>query len=1481
MAALELAWLVGMGTKEKKAGKGQCHGNVWSWGHVETATAQSSAWGKIENEPEYSGYDCEEAHVEEVDAASSAAAHLNDRGAQPEVAVTSILSTFPRDSFTPAFSNLCTVKETGGKFQAIVELPAYVTVRGKYTSHVHADSVDAKHEAFQAALESLEAFHGPSSLPDQYQLIVDRGDAYMDGTRVCSPAADLRNVTESWPTTMSLMRLKVQSTTGSSQRFGVLMSQNGDFGLRLCLENMDILFAPAQVAWPPPDAPDKPEELICRYHEIAFYTMLPHLRPKLLSGSGDHCDWLPSVALLVRVADAEGVSIAWQEMQNTVNVDVRQCVHAALGAALDACEEGDDDNDEVEMPVAPASSTACVPHIFYEEDLASCTHTENRDGNNGLPPWLLPVLHRIFRFLDLNMMARVPLAGPASWHPCLLDLATTLPGARLHSGCSEVFASLQHLGCAVLRAIVSLAIYIRNPSASSSQLEGFRNTVCGVCEVSQMAKRINISSILLSEPPVLNDWRPPGVLSTATAGADAPEAVAHAPASAADLTDEDCAHAFEALVAAHFLQQPDGLASAASFCVRAGLTIGTVEADADHGNASVELAEVLFGHYAGGCEQHYFGRTPTVEGFQQVTNTTKCGQHVVTLHVHYNWDTAEGDAKTGKACVQYRRSDGKKAPLERNGDDPDAGWMPLAYSYKLGTFVSCVIFAATGEPRPLPNKVYQWLSGRPPVDLARVVKSKAKRPRLRHIRLQEKRGDVLCVTYDKEGVVCYRRSHTGNLGMEEPSHGTEAPLFYSELDKALISLHFDMCLPHIVVEWLQGMCLASLVGFSRPLDGFHDVSAVQELDDRLGGNALVYRFEYALGGCILLEQHRGLTLDEEELIYSVELENWLSPHLLATRQSATIVADGVIAFIRAALHHTKEVGANRLRDRYAQSPWRPIHAAIRPGIPSSLNVAVIEAKVLEYTFNEPLRLLEAMSHPSSSHAVTGDYQRLAVCGSGLVELLVLRMLLRSSRLPVSEFTADRLSPDWEARAAFASMHAALGTPYEMQDWPRVADADCDQTENNGLGAFESFEDLSRTAAALCNHDMYARACVRLGLHTHVIYDSVGLGPAIARYVHVAHRAEIQATAARSEEQISRHDAPRVLSDVFLACAAAVFLDSDWRQFRKIFEPLIQKHLFRQGDDAQAEKPVDPVRCAQHLARQAALQFEVKKKTAENTTVDELLAFIRRAEESQFFCINSLAAAPPDAENTTLQRDQVERAFALRDFHMYEPMLGNAKGESLALADPVVAASPRSAQRRCASFITETIVKLASDELGKPGDKGADFKITVLQAMRDEEILNPQQDEQEEEEERQEDEFQGDAEDAPPRQAVYCECCGMELNGPKQFQEHKIGKKHKKNMRRHARHAQNQEPGPPALPGSQPAEEHLALPVSHPAEEDPLSVIEPSRQSPSVMPCGFQADAWAFHQQSQYVDWMSWACCEQSAWCEQSAYDQPQGWSCGL
>ena len=433
-----------------------------------------------------------------------------------------------------------------------------------------------------------------------------------------------------------------------------------------------------------------------------------------------------------------------------------------------------------------------------------------------------------------------------------------------------------------------------------------------------------------------------------------------------------------------------------------------------------------------------------------------------------------------------------------------------------------------------------WLSAGSPENEANTFDAK---------RYQEKRGNVLRVTYATQGDVIYRRSRTGNLG-SEIVRGVEEPVLYSESSKALVSPKFNLCLPVVVVDWLQGSCLAVLYstqpkGVKQP--GFDETSTWEEWDDAVGGtpsngSCLLYRFEYALGGCILLEECKvnGVCEQVEELIYSVSDTSWISPRHDQCNKNKAIVAQGVDTFIKRAAQYTKTTVWNHFRKEYAMSPWFLIPDFAKAEFPQPIVIFEVGGVILDYDFQQPRRLLEAMSHPTITHTASDNYQRLSVCGSALMETLVLSILLSASPLTVSAYASNNLSPDGIVTRRPSGTRATVGTADELRGWAPEGDAETKVDSPNLPWMFDSADDVSCAFATLCNHDMYARACVRMGVYKYIVHRSENLGQAIADYAAALHRAEGIADVIQTEDDMLRHDAPRVLGDVFLACAGA-----DW------------------------------------------------------------------------------------------------------------------------------------------------------------------------------------------------------------------------------------------------------------------------------------------------------------------------------------------------
>ena len=291
----------------------------------------------------------------------------------------------------------------------------------------------------------------------------------------------------------------------------------------------------------------------------------------------------------------------------------------------------------------------------------------------------------------------------------------------------------------------------------------------------------------------------------------------------------------------------------------------------------------------------------------------------------------------------------------------------------------------------------------------------------------------------------------------------------------------------------------------------------------------------------------------------------------------------------------------------------------------------------------------------------------------------------------------------------------------------------------------AMEGLNVRKDACCNHLAYALRCVRLELHKYIQFGESGdqLKDDIATFERVAHRAD---TDVDRWARLVEHDAPRPLGDVFLAGIAAVVLDSNWRQAKSELGALIKDHV-NECVPAAERASVPPLQC-----------------TAENTTVQELLRVVSDCCDRHVLGQTAVRAPPPSAQGgNILENRQLEAVFALTDVHIF----ANGPG-----GDLVGATSPRVAQMRCAYLANRR------EPTGTTADTGEETYDKVRQSEEEAATIKHLN--------------KGDP--------VYCEDCEMWLNGPTQWEDHKIGKKHKIHVKKGNRQSAR---GCPQAPSSTP------------------------------------------------------------------------------
>ena len=220
----------------------------------------------------------------------------------------------------------------------------------------------------------------------------------------------------------------------------------------------------------------------------------------------------------------------------------------------------------------------------------------------------------------------------------------------------------------------------------------------------------------------------------------------------------------------------------------------------------------------------------------------------------------------------------------------------------------------------------------------------------------------------------------------------------------------------------------------------------------------------------------------------------------------------------------------------------------------------------------------------------------------------------------------------------------------------------------------------------------------------------------------------EATVARAEINgdlwavLVENNAPRLLGDVFLAAVAAVVQDSNWRQAKSDLEQLIRDHVDRCRPAIEPMQGALPTLLT--IKSQTDSESPVEMKKIQDAVED--LEVTQVIEPAIMNSLNEVAGLAP---------------FAFTDLHFCE-----CEGNLYA------ATSPRVAIMKCAFERNERRPKGPADGANKElgGALGTDKDALAT-----------------------------GVENGP----VYCTECEIPLNGPVQYEEHKMGKKHKKNVKR--------------------------------------------------------------------------------------------------
>jgi dsRNA-specific ribonuclease len=845
--------------------------------------------------------------------------------------------------------------------------------------------------------------------------------------------------------------------------------------------------------------------------------------------------------------------------------------------------------------------------------------------------------------------------------------------------------------------------------------------------------------------------------------------------------------------------------------------------------------KAVVGHLLCGSGHSFRGHTSSYTEFQEIV----VGDEKI-LRVTY-----AGENKP--YWIEYRRSglgpNNRKFPEERRQGGAEK-WQVLGYVQKYQSFVS-----REDSKTPVPNKMLHWLLGKSCCSLVNLQGKKKKKVSGHtaeylqtpvYIQLMEKRAGELWVNYKEYGWFIYKRSHDGSLGTElrQPSKtwcGSPGPsgLIYLEILSTLKSSILQRPLPNKVVAWiLHHTCLARIIqpkacqlAVGKDID---DESKVVTNVDNLvvtwwyEGHGCRRGFEFSVdvqpivhggGGEVMMEREitdAAMPRDKEELMYSEAMKTWLSPALTKalhclnghTRCDGVPLPSEVAVWLCKKLQNPEPMIQSRsLREHCFKVPW-----CVLPKVDSDTvlphRIALVAVEMLlPFSFTNQLLLTEALTHGSYDIAKTPPNTRLATLGRWLVETMLTTAIIERIGFPMhkTRITEDdvEVKEPSQTFAVSALCHGTDGKPYPLK-WPRISsETKANQWLTDGLHSkFSSSiiadsDRMLECVNSVCNHVTYAYVCCQMGLHAHILASSEELKSDMSDFAKIARLASDKLE--MLWPTLSARDAPRALSDTLLAVAAAVFLDTSWITFHKVFGSVFKVHLLDKmfhdqmtSADGGLTTSGDPVAHLQRLAGIAGLSMEVCPAEAALVAANPDLC------RGRTFAKSGLS---PDTSST--------HPSVLRDVHVCSLWI-----EGIQIGPHVTAASPRSAIRRCASLAAPglTAVSLSSlktqlvqlqassamvsqkivrnlliqhgvlkEEVGTgqlivhlPEELDPQFfGETAATSLPDIEPTLP-------------DYGQGGTGTRADSEAKYCVPCGTWCNGPTQWEAHKIGKKHRKN-----------------------------------------------------------------------------------------------------
>ena len=962
-------------------------------------------------------------------------------------------------------------------------------------------------------------------------------------------------------------------------------------------------------------------------------------------------------------------------------------------------------------------------------------------GKKDIPPeWLHNLCQRVVILQRLEQLSRI--CAPIEPVPNPLRLEAVLRGGY---GCSEqTFQVLCLQGEKALKMLFSVTAYVEHPYDDARRL-------CQRCQASMDATRLAslvANSGLLAEVIHSVDWLP------RLAGVESDTAV----------------KMLFALVGAYAGEKGGDFYSVAK--VWEWLTVNELKA--------TSLAKVwhrvrewldtdfcdelkIFNRYVHSEAVKYKGRTPTYERIWQVVDPD---DGTLELHVKYE----------ELGVVYYRRADVlKKKPHSRYKVKkyPEKGWNPIQYDYRQETYVCCAFRVPDSQnnyyPAPLPNKVQCWLRGKSAAALINYKRCGS--TTLVHESLCERKDGSLHVRYQGLGLFRYTRCPQGGLGFEEsmsPEKGesSKSPIFYSEnpCEKTLFSpLCAEQPLPNKVTEWLMtGKSLIQLVSIVAANASGDNVKVTSEHEaDHItwirGGDGEHWKCCREHAGCAIIFVAGKLVENKyclEELIYQGQR---------AKTENGTVMPEKVVKWMK---KHPERKCDERVFKEYAEQQRKrdvtlcmPAPVQMQGCFPQlpCIDLDHLE-KALHHSFSNCMLLAEALLHSTGNHdSKTPDFQRLAFLGNAVAEQLVISILTENAQFSTCATLSRKGKPANACTFAVgpnASLKEHNLTP--KYEWPEEQIPFFERRYDCNVGCdidLSGSEKIRKVYNACCNNVAYARTCVELGLHKGMLHESKDLSRSIHSFAKAVARSKEDESAEKGWERLLRHDAPRALGNVFIACLGAIVMDG--------------AHSLSECSYSDARKLlIQHIRDCKDMPVMEALP--VKKENQFDDSWEIVEAFSLK-KENQFDDSWEIVQQIVNDGGNTLDGKQLAPVSP--------PCVPCVTSHPTPVLTVPAPSKPEEVHLHKALVLTDVHWLYVDD--------GA---LTCARSPRTALLRAPYMDLPREEYLQDDDSIPADdADDTNGSRengaSKYCPDCEMWLNGPTQWEEHKAGKKHKKNVKK--------------------------------------------------------------------------------------------------